>query len=158
MQEYKKRMRLLAERHGLAVDYSHNGNMTIRGGTSLVACSPISKSHMTCTVTTPTQAFAFTTAKQYVFDIIHRLANGRSLDSYAPKGAPLSLQEYADEEHAASRLADLSTRAKSGTVENGELGGNHYNVEYYNGVLIVFDVFTGAPTNVIDFAESEIAG
>lgn len=64
---------------------------------------------------------------------------------------PLTLQEYIDEEHAGERISELMRRVSAGTAKNEEIGGNHYNAEYYNGILILTDIFTRAQENVVDF-------
>jgi hypothetical protein len=150
MHEYKKRLRLFVERHGAQIDYAHTGGLTLRTEAGTLDFTPDSKADMTCVVTTASGTTTFSSSKDLVFDIAHRFATGRSLDRYESTRAPLSLNEYVDEEHAESTVAELKRKIGEGTAKNGELGGNHYNAEYFNGILILFDIFTGAPTNVID--------
>jgi len=152
MQEYKKRIRLLAQRYGAAIDYAQDGGLTLTTTVGCIGFTPSSKNDMTCRVMTAKSGIAFACRKAYVFDIIHRFAKGRLLDGYDPKGPPLTMQEYVDEEHASERLSELKNRVSAGTARNEELGGNHYNAEYFNGILILFDVFTGAPANVVEFS------
>lgn len=150
MQEYKKRVRLLAERYGASIDYSNDSGLTLTTSVGSICFTPTSKSDMNCKITSPKTDVAFTCPKAFVFDIIDRFAKNKPLDVYKPKGLPLTLQEYIDEEHATERMSQLKNRIVAGTANNGELGGNHYNAEYFNGILILFDIFTGAPTNVVE--------
>ncbi len=150
MLEYKKRVRLLAERFGASIDYAHDDGLTLTTTVGSIRFTPSSKNDMTCKVTTSKSEIAFACAKAYVFDIIHRFARGRLLDGYKPKGPPLTLQEYIDEEHAIERISKLKNRILAGIASNQELGGNHYNAEYFNGILLLSDVFTGAPANVVE--------
>jgi hypothetical protein len=151
MQKYKKRVRMLIERFGLSIDYAHDGGLIISNLEERLIFTPLSKSEMNCAVRTAAKEFKFDCLKDFVFDIIMRFAIGRSLEGYNPKGLPLTLQEYIDEEGASNWITELKNCILSGTAKNDELGGNHYNAEYYNGVLILFDIFTGAPANVVEF-------
>ena len=155
MQEYKKRVRRIAERYAFELLHRIDGTLSLTKSCTTVKFSPTSRSTMTCTVINAENSFAFDEEKKYIFDIIHRLGTGHSLDGYQPKGEPLTLDEYISEEHAAGRLSDFQKRVATGDAENTELGENHYNVEYYNGIYIVFDIFTGAPTNVYDLSEQQ---
>ena len=150
MQEYKKRVRLLAERYGASIDYSNDGGLTLTTPLGSICFTPTSKSDMNCKITSQKNNVTFTCPKAYVFDIVDRFAKDKPLDDYRPKGIPLTLQEYIDEEHATERVSQLKNRIVAGTAINGELGGNHYNAEYFNGILVLFDIFTGAPTNVVE--------
>ncbi len=150
MLEYKKRVRLIAARYGLATEYLPGNGVRVRSSDTSIEFLPTSKNGMTCAVIALSGSFHFQAQKRFVFDIIRKFSSGRSLVDYAPKGLPLTIQEYVEEERATSTIANLRKRIVDGTVENGELGGNHYNVEYYNGILILFDIFTDAPANVID--------
>ena len=158
MDEYKKRLRLLAERLGGEIAYAYDGGLIIRFIAGSIDFTPDSKIDMTCKITTPTETFCFITPKVFAFDILHKFVTNPSLNSYTPKGLPLTVQDYIDEENTASTVSELQTRIAAGTVTNGELGGNHYDAEYYNGILILIDVFTGAPTNVVDFSPNKIEG
>lgn len=60
------------------------------------------------------------------------------------------MQEYIDEERATDRVSQLKERVVTGTAGNGEIGGKHYNAEYSNGMLVLFDIFTDAATNVVE--------
>ncbi|QDU97992.1 hypothetical protein [Lignipirellula cremea] len=150
MQEYKKRVRLLAERYGASIDYANDDGLTLTTLVGSICFTPTSKSDMNCKITRQKTNVAFTCPKAFVFDIVDRFATGKPLDGYKPKGNPLTLQEYIDEEHATERVSQLKNRIVAGTANNGELGGNHYNAEYFNGILVLFDIFTGAPTNVVE--------
>ena len=150
MQEYKKRVRLLAERYGATIDYANDDGLTLIASDGSICFTPTSKSDMNCKITSPKINVAFACPKVFVFDIVDRFAKGKPLDGYKPKGNPLALQEYIDEEHAAERVSQLRKRIVTGNASNGELGGNHYNAEYFNGILVLFDIFTGAPTNVVE--------
>jgi len=150
MQEYKKRVRLLAERYGASIDYGNDDGLTLTTSVGSISFTPTSKSDMKCKITSPKTSVAFMCPKVFVFDIVDRFAKGKPVDGYEPKGNPLTLQEYIDEEHATERVSQLRNRIDAGTATNGELGGNHYNAEYFNGILVLFDIFTGAPTNVVE--------
>lgn len=155
MQEYKKRLRLLAERYGATIDYANDDALTLIASNGSICFTQASQTEMNCKITSPKMAVEFTCPKVFVFDIVDRFAKGKPLDDYKPKGSPLTLQEYIDEEHAGERVSQLKIRIASGTASNGELGGNHYNAEYFNGILVLFDIFTGAPTNVVELTCSK---
>ena len=108
---------------------------------------------MNCTARVPTDTFTFQGQKQFVFDIIDRFARVQSLVDYSPKGPPLTLQEHIEEEDGALEISVLRDQVNAGTVENSKLTGNHYTVEYFNGILILVDLFTDAPTNVIEASD-----
>ncbi len=158
MHEYKKRVRLLAERYGANLGYAHDGGLTVTSVNGRIDFTSTSKRDMKCTVTTSTYGVTFTVPKLFVFDIIRRFTTGRPIDEYKPNGLPLTLQEYINEEHAESCIAELKKCVVAGTAVNRELGGNHYNAEYFDGILVLFDIFTGAPANVIEFAKNTFAG
>ena len=129
MQEYKKRVRLLAERYGATIDYASDDGLTLIASDSSICFTATSKSDMNCKITSPTINFAFACPKEFVFDIVDRFAKGKPLAGYKPKGNPLTLQEYIDEEQATERVSQLKKRILTGTASSGELGGNHYNAE-----------------------------
>jgi hypothetical protein len=158
MQEYKKRLRTLGERFSLRTKYDFCGGISLQGDRFNVSFSPTSKSAMSCTVTTIEPTWSFNPSKRYSFDVVHQLCTGRQLATYQPKGNPLTLQEYLNEEDAVDRFDAWRMRFENGHQGNIELGGNHYNAEFYNGILIVFDIVTGAPTNVYDFSEIQNSG
>lgn len=150
MLEYKKRVGLLAQRYGASIDYTNDGGLTLTTTAGRIGFTPTSKNDMTCKATSAKANVAFACPREYVFDIVYRFAKDRPLNGYKPKGSPLTLQEYIDEEHASERVSQLKSRVVAGTASNGELGGNHYNADYFNGMLILFDLFTGAPANVVE--------
>jgi hypothetical protein len=158
MQEYKKRLRILAERFGLSVEYDFDGGLSLIGDRFTISFSPTSKSSMNCTVTTTESSRTFDLLKQYAFDVVYQLCTGRNLVTYQPKGNPLTLQEYLDEEDAVDRFETWKNRLANGHHDNIELGGDHYNVQYYNGILIVYDIFVGTPTNVYEYAAMQKPG
>tara|TARA_E500000305_G_C3981539_1_gene217133 strand:+ start:364 stop:876 length:513 start_codon:yes stop_codon:yes gene_type:complete len=149
MNQFKKRVRIYVEKLGFEVVYLYNGGLCVRNKNSSIVFTPLSKAVMSCQVARQQEEFQFQIDKTFVFDIIDRFARGRSLSKYSPKGKPLTLQEYIDEEGSAFEIRMLHDQVKNGTAENGELGGNHYIAEYHQGILIIYDDLMNAPTNVI---------
>jgi hypothetical protein len=151
MQEYKKRIRLLAERFGGSIDYAHDGGLAVSTSEGCIRFRPISKSDMNCVLMTSEGEIAFAYAKRYVFDIILRFVWCSPLEGYKPIGMPLTLQDFIDGERAGERISELMRHVSGGTAKNERLGGNYYNAEYYNGILILFDILLVSPANVVEF-------
>jgi hypothetical protein len=116
MQEYKKRVRLLAERYGATIDYANDDWLTLIASDGSICFTPTSKNDMNCKITSPKINVAFACPKVFVFDIVDRFAKGKPLDGYKPTGNPLALQEYIDEEHAAERVSQLRKQIVTGNA------------------------------------------
>ena len=150
MNTYKKRLRLFAERHGAKISYLHDGGLTFHTEKGTIDFEPNSNEEMTCTVITSSGETSFTSRKELIFAIADMFVSKGKLDVLSPTGTPLTLNDYIVEERQEQAVEKLRKKIGDGNAENGMLGGNHYNAEYFNGILILFDIFSGAPTNVIE--------
>jgi hypothetical protein len=153
MQHYKKRVRLLVERHGGEIDYSHDGAIRLRFESNSVVVRSVSCEAIECAIDLGDGPRCLRLPMTCVFDVVDRLAaphRAESLRDYHPP-AILQLEDYIREEYAAECVRALREQiVEDPKLVETTLGGNRILAEYYRGVLILTDDLGMAGTNVVE--------
>jgi hypothetical protein len=152
MQQFKTRLRLLAEKLGGTISYGYDGSLGIVLPSGRVNFMPSTRSNMHCEVIYQGEHSSFAAPKTHCFDIIYRIASphlASKLMQYTPN--PLvELEEYIDEERAGKWIEELKDSiANDPSIETKKLGGNHFEAEYYHGYLILTDDLCYGATNMV---------
>lgn len=90
---------------------------------------------------------------EYIYDAILELFNRkeRSEKLKIKTGILITIEDWINEEgdFAKEKLEELKSDLQYQQIEFRELGGNRFEVEYYNGILILTDDLYWAKSNVI---------
>jgi hypothetical protein len=165
MQRFKKRVCLLTEKLGGELEYGDNDAVSVRFGTKTAhfVAKPYDDSDpfsarsydvMNCSVDLGDGPRCFALPKTYVFDIVYRLASTHLSSTLRDYQTPsiLQLSDYINRENGATDLQSLRERvAADPSLKHAKLGGNVIFIEYYRGVLIIYDDLAWGAINVVDF-------
>ena len=153
MQRFKKRLRLLTERHGGTISYGDEDSITVAFNTCTVRFSALDYDSMHCELSVGDNVFPIRAPKSYCFDIASRLAVphlAKTLHQYQ-RGPLLELSDYIRDEHGGTAIEEFKRRlAADPTISAADFGGNRILAEYFNGVLILYDDLCTDATNVVE--------
>ena len=153
MQRFKKRLRLLTEKHGGTIAYGDDDSLTVTFNTGTARFSSLGYDSMHCELTVGVASFPIRAPKTYCFDITARLASAHlseTLRDYQ-RGQLLELSDYIRDEHGGPIIDQFKQRlASDPSIAYAEFGGNRILAEYFHGVVILYDDLCLDATNVVE--------
>jgi hypothetical protein len=154
MFEYKKRLRILADKQGFGIEYLPQGVLRISRESAVIEFRPMSRTTMDCIATgLPGGGVQFTANKELVFDIVFRFTTPHlqvTLQQYNPSQQPLTLADYVLEENGKDEIEKLKRHIVTTPDEPLELRGNCIEIEYRRGVAIISDELLRSPLNMLE--------
>jgi hypothetical protein len=108
MIEFKKRLRILAEKERYAIDYLSDGGLRLLKDDAVLHLNSKSRRFATCSVLDKNDCFQFDVSKEFVFDVFLRFCGGfrDTLRNYDP-GRLLTLDDYISEENGQEQIDEL---------------------------------------------------
>lgn len=154
MRRFKKRLRLLTEKHGGTISCGHDESLIVAFSSGRAHFSSLDYHDMHCDVTVGETSFPIRVPKSFCFDITFRLASThlcKKLHKYQ-RGTLLELSDYFRGEQGDFDIEQFKLRlASDPTIASADFGGDRILAEFYHGVLVLYDDLCMDATNVFEF-------
>ena len=148
----KKHIRLLAEKFNHSIEYVGNG-LTIQNSINFIEISPVSESKSIFTYNVDGEKVKKSIDNSIIYDLLIDCITRTSSDALSLKNStPITIDDWVNEEGvwAIDALNKLKKEIREGTISDKVLGGNRFEVEYYQGLLILTDDLCWGRSNVIE--------